>query len=304
MNCRSVIGVAVVCLLSAAAAAAQEAGGPRITPEEFEARLGYQSGTVHLEGGFARIRTPDAFRFLGPEGSRRLLTQAWGNPEEASEGVLGMLVPARISPLAPEGWGIVITYDESGYVKDEGAASIDYSKLLKEMQEATVEANRERKEAGYEPVTLVGWAEPPTYDPATHKMYWAKDLMFGSKGEHTLNYSIRILGRRGVLVLNAVAPMTQLTRIRQEARSILPAIDFNEGHRYTDYLPGKDKAASYGLAGLVVGATAAKAGFFKVLWVGLLGFKKLIVVGVVGALSALKRLFGKKPQEPTPDSAA
>jgi uncharacterized membrane-anchored protein len=37
-------------------------------------------------------------------------------------------------------------------------------------------------------VTLGGWAEPPSYDKATHKMYWAKELAFGT-GEHTLNSS-------------------------------------------------------------------------------------------------------------------
>lgn len=45
----------------------------------------------------------------------------------------------------------------------------------------------------------MGWAEPPSYDAPAHKMYWAKDLLFSGNTEHTLNYNIRILGRRGVL---------------------------------------------------------------------------------------------------------
>jgi hypothetical protein len=40
--------------------------------------------------------------------------------------------------------------------------------------------------------------------------------MFGSEGDHTLNYNIRILGRRGVLVLNAVSGMKQLDAIRAQ----------------------------------------------------------------------------------------
>ena len=59
--------------------------------------------------------------------------KGWGNPEESAEGVLGMLVPADISPLADSGWAVVITYDEDGYVDDKGAESIDYTALLKEM---------------------------------------------------------------------------------------------------------------------------------------------------------------------------
>jgi uncharacterized membrane-anchored protein len=289
----------VAVLVIALAAGVVHAQGPSGSPTQedrakdaFEARLGYQTGTVTLKGGLATIRLPESFRFIGPEGSRLLLTEGWGNPPEASEDVLGMLIPSGMSPLSDEGWGVVITYDEDGYVDDSDAAGMDYGKLLKEMQDATVDTNEERKKQGFETVTLVGWAEPPSYDRAAHKMYWAKDLVFGEEDEHTLNYNIRILGRRGVLVLNAVSDMDRLPSIHSETENLLAAVDFNEGHRYSDYLPGKDKAAAYGLAGLVVGATAAKAGFFKVLWVGLLAFKKAILVGIVAAGAALKRLFG------------
>jgi uncharacterized membrane-anchored protein len=261
-------------------------------PEEFEAKLGYQTGTVTLEGGMATIKLPSSFRFIGPEGSHRLLVEGWGNPSAAADGVLGMLIPSAHSPLSPEGWGIVITYDEDGYVNDGDATGIDYNKLLKEMQQATEDANETRKGEGFEPVKLVGWAEPPSYDRAAHKMYWAKDLIFGDGDEHTLNYSIRILGRRGVLVLNAVANMSQLAAIRDESKNILAAVEFNEGHRYADFLPGKDKAATYGLAGLIVGATAAKAGLFKALWLGILAFKKVLIVGVIALGAAIKRLLG------------
>lgn len=268
------------------------ADSAKITPEEFEKRLGYQTGIIQLNGGMTTIRLPESFRFIGTEGSRKLLTEGWGNPPGAATGVLGMLIPASLSPLAKEGWGIVVTYDEDGYVSDGDAGSMDYGKLLKQMQDDSAEANEERKKQGFEPVTLVGWAEPPSYDANAHKMYWAKDLKFGSSQEHTLNYNIRILGRRGVLVLNAVASMDQLPSIRTEAKSILPAIDFNEGHRYTDYLPGKDKAATYGIAGLIAGAAAAKTGLLKALWLGILAFKKVIIVAFVAIGSAVKKMFG------------
>jgi uncharacterized membrane-anchored protein len=274
-----------------------EAQGPKglgSTREEFEAKLGYQSGTVTLKGGMATIQLPDSFRFLGPEGAKRLLVEAWGNPEEMADDVLGMLIPTSASPLSQEGWGVVITYDQDGYVNDSDAAGINYDKLLREMQEGAIEANEERKKQGFDTVTIMGWAEPPSYDAASHKMYWAKDLLFSGNTEHTLNYNIRILGRRGVLVLNAVASMSQLDAIRKETQNVLSAVEFNEGHRYTDYLPGTDKAAAYGLAGLVLGAGAAKAGLFKMLWVGLLAFKKVVVAGIVALVAFIRRLFGGK----------
>jgi uncharacterized membrane-anchored protein len=289
---RFLVAATLVVVVAAASVHAQGPRGLSSTPEEFEAKLGYQTGSVTLKNGLATIRLPESFRFIGPEGSRRLLVEAWGNPPAAAEDVLGMLIPTDASPVSDEGWGIVVTFDEDGYVNDSDAAKMDFNKLLKEMQESASESNEERKKQGFDTVRLVGWAEPPSYDRVAHKMYWAKDLQFGSNSEHTLNYNIRILGRRGVLVLNAVASMGQLAAIRSETKNVLNAVEFNEGHRYADFLPGKDKAAAYGLAGLIVGATAAKAGFFKVLWVGILAFKKVILVGAVALLGALKRLFG------------
>jgi len=266
--------------------------GAETTPEEFEAKLGYQTGTVTLSGGIATLRVPPSFRYIGPEGSRRLLNEAWGNPKEAAQDVLGMLIPSGVSPLSEEGWGIVITFDEDGYVDDADAAKMDYAKLLRQMQEQTTAANEQRRKQGFDPVRLVGWAEPPSYDAAAHKIYWAKELAFGTNTDHTLNYNIRILGRRGVLVLNAVAGMHQLAAIRSEARNVLSAVDLNEGHRYTDYLPGKDKAAEYGIAGLILGAAAAKTGLLKGLWLGALAFKKLIIAGGVAVVAFLKRVLG------------
>lgn len=246
---------------------AQGSRGFSETPEEFEAKLGYKTGTISLRGGVATLRLPTSFRFIGPEGSRRLLTEAWGNPPGTATSTLGMLIPSAISPLTADGWGIVITYEEDGFVNDNDAASIDYTKLLKQMQNSIVAANAERQKQGFESITFVGWAEPPSYDAAAHELLWAKELQFGGTPDHTLNYNIRVLGRRGVLVLNAVAGMNQLSSIRSQTRDVLAAIDFSDGHRYTDYLPGKDEAATYGITGLIIGATAAKAGFFKLLLV-------------------------------------
>jgi uncharacterized membrane-anchored protein len=298
-------GVVVFGLLAFSCLDARAAASSRrpTTPEEFEASLGYQTGTIALSGGLATLRLPPSFRYINPESARRLLTVAWDNPPGTADGTLGMLIPAGVSPLSPDGWGIVITYDEDGFVNDDDARSLDYAKLLKEMQESAAARNAEREEEGFEPVTLVGWAEPPSYDAATHKLYWAKELVFGSESEHTLNYSIRVLGRRGVLVLNAVAGMNQLPLIRSQTQGVLAAVEFNEGHRYRDYLPGTDKAAAYGLTGLIVGATAAKAGFFKVLLAGILAFKKAVIVGVVALAAAIKRFFARGSKQAEPENA-
>jgi len=289
---RSLAAAAIALTLASATIAAQ---GGATTPEEFESKLSYQTGTVQLSGGMATITLPKSFRFLGEQDSRKLLV-AWGNPPEAGEGVLGMLVPSDSSPLSEDGWAIVVTYDEDGYVNDEDAKTLNYDKVLSQMQEETVENNEARQKEGFEPITLVGWAEPPHYDAQSHKLYWAKELKFGSSTNHTLNYSIRILGRRGVLVLNAVSSIGQLATVKKGTPDVLAAVEFNDGHRYADYLPGTDKAAAYGIGGLILGATAAKAGFFKLIWVALLASKKLIFAGLVAAGAAIKKLLSGRNQ--------
>jgi len=288
---RSFAAAALALTLASATVAAQGSA----TPEELDSKLAYQTGKVQLSGGMATITLPPSFRFLGQQDSRKLLV-AWGNPPEAGEGVLGMLVPSDSSPLSEDGWAIVVTYDEDGYVNDEDAKTLNYDKVLSQMQEETVENNEARQKEGFEPITLVGWAEPPHYDAQSHKLYWAKELKFGSSTNHTLNYSIRILGRRGVLVLNAVSSIGQLATVKKGTPDVLAAVEFNDGHRYADYLPGTDKAAAYGIGGLILGATAAKAGFFKLIWVALLASKKLIFAGLVAAGAAIKKLLSGRNQ--------
>ena len=184
-------------------------------------------------------------------------------------------------------------YEEDGYVKDDDADTIDYSKLLKQMQESAREANQQRVKKGYDPVELVGWAAKPRYDRQTHKLYWAKEIKFGDSPQHTLNYNIRILGRQGVLVLNAVASMPQLAAIEAATPQILSMVDFNEGHRYADFDSKTDKVATYGIAALVAGGIAAKLGLFKGLWVAILAGKKFVIMGIVALAALLKKFFGK-----------
>jgi uncharacterized membrane-anchored protein len=283
--------VVVSVLLGLSAAAETPA---KITPEQIEAQLHYRQGEVMLEDGVAKLAIPAGFRYLDPADAKRVLVEGWGNPDHGKN--LGMIVPADVSPLHAGGWGVVITIEEDGYVSDEGAEKIDYQKLLGEMQEAVRKQNEERTKNGYPAIDLVGWAEPPRYDRGQHKLYWAKELRFGAADDrdHTLNYNVRVLGRRGVLVLNAVAGMKSLPSIRKDMQSVMAFVEFNPGHRYSDYLPGKDKLAGYGLAALVAGTMAAKAGFFKVLLAGLLAFKKAVLAGLLAAGTGLKKLFGRK----------
>lgn len=273
---------------------AQEPGAAKITAEQFLASLTYQSGKVDLPGGIATLNLPANFRYLNPADSERVLVEGWGNPP--GNKTLGMIVPADKSILSKEGWGVVVTYEKDGHVKDDDADEINYDDLLKDMQEAMTDSNAERKAQGYAAMTLVGWAEKPSYDKASHKMYWAKELKSEGDTDSGLNYNIRVLGREGVLVLNAVANMAQIAQIRSEMKHVTAATDFAAGHRYADYNAATDKTAEYGLAALVAGGVATKLGLFGKLFAVLLAFKKFIIIGIGFLAMGAYRLFTGRKQ--------
>lgn len=249
--------------------------------------LQYSDGKVAVAQAQAHLNLGKEFRYLGAADARKVLEQLWGNPPDAD--VLGMVVPRGSDLLDDKGWAVVVTYADEGYVSDEDAAKIDYSEMLQEMKDGTEESNAERREAGYGGIDLIGWAEPPHYDAQAKKLYWAKELAFEGSENHTLNYDIRVLGRRGYLSLNAVAGMGEIGQVRAGMQQLLPAVEFDQGSRYADYDSSSDKTAAYGLAALVGGGIAAKAGLFGKIGMLLLGLKKLLIplVLVIGAF------FGK-----------
>lgn len=260
----------------------------------FMASLKPQSGTIALPGGKAELKLDDNFQYLTPADAKRLLEDAWGNPPGAADGVLGMLIPSDASPLSENGWGVVITYSNDGHVSDNDAHKIDYDDVLKDMKKASEEQNKAREKAGYEPLHLVGWAEPPHYDGAEHKIYWAKDLQAGNAESHSLNYFVRVLGREGVLEFNAVSGMNQLAQVRTDMKKVMALAGFTDGNRYIDFNKSTDKVAAYGLAALVAGGVAAKAGLFAKLFALLLAAKKLVILAGAAVIGFFAKLFGKK----------
>jgi len=253
---------------------------------QFDASLDRQTGTIALPNGVATLDVPDGYYYLSPQDSQRVLVEAWGNPE--GEPPLGMLFPAGKSPLDADSWGVTIDYSEDGYVSDEDAHEMDYAELLQEMQSSTRDESKERVRLGYEAIELVDWAAPPYYDSVEHKLHWAQELKFGDMEDHTLNYNIRVLGRKGFLRMNFIANMSQLSEINRNVDSVLAMAQFNDGYRYEQFDPEYDKYAAYGIGGLVAGKVLAKTGLLA----GLLIFgKKFGVFIIAGLLGLGAKLF-------------
>jgi uncharacterized membrane-anchored protein len=265
-----------------------------LDPEKLEAALTWKQGNVLLGHDLATLKVSSSFRYLPPEDAKTVLVKIWGNLPQQAEGTLGMIFPVELNPSDVGAWGVVISYIKDGYVKDDDAARINYDDLLQQIQKATKDANPERIKQGYDPVQMIGWAATPHYEKTSHKLYWATEWQFGESRSRTLNYSIRALGRSGVLVLNAVAAMSQLKEIEQRMPEVISMVEFNSGNRYTDFDSGTDKVAEYGIATLILGGAAAKAGLFKAILALLLAAKKFVVIGIMAVVAFVSRLFRRK----------
>ena len=260
----------------------------------------YQRGTITLRDGIATLHVPSGYKYLGAEASNLVLTDLWGNPPADSEedASLGMLFPENSGPGdTSDVYAIDITYSEEGFVDDSDAKDLDYGELLEQMQEDSKEINKARAEAGYEPIEIVGWASPPYYDAENKKLHWAKELRFGEATENTLNYNIRILGRKGYLMLNVIGEMTTLPQVNADIGQILPSVDFNEGHQYKDFDPSIDEVAAVGIGGLIAGKVLLKAGILAKIGVLLAKFWKVILIAIAGAGASIRRFFGGKKEE-------
>ena len=187
-------------------------------------------------------------------------------------------------------------------MSDSGASKINYDSLLGRLQHSAREENLERKRRRYTRPAgrrSVGFL-PPHYDAQAKKLYWAEELSFDGDTAHTLNYKIRVLGRRGVLVLNAVSAMNQLPLVQEATPAALAMVQFNSGNRYADFVKG-DHVAAYGVGALIIGGIAGKGRVLQALLdSGPAGAaKKLVIVAIAAVAALFRRLFGGKKKSPS-----
>lgn len=302
MNRRTIANLPLVLFLALFLAIPLSAGAAtedEVTDEEMQASiqqflagLEFRQGAIELDDVNASLALSDSYRFLGAADTERLLVDAWGNPPGMQ--VLGSIVPETFALVGPESWAIIVTYEEDGYVSDEDAETIDYDEMLASMQSELAASNEARTSQGYASIELVGWAETPYYDPFSHKLHWAKELKFDGEESNTLNYNIRALGRRGVLVLNAVGSMDQYLTVRQGMQDVLEMVSFEAGSTYADFDPSMDEVAAYGIGALVAGKIAAKVGLLAKFAPLLLGLKKFGIIIVAGVSGIAAKFFRRK----------
>jgi uncharacterized membrane-anchored protein len=240
-------------------------------------KLNWQFSGSGRIGEQASIQIPGGHAFLGASDTRRFL-ELNGNLPIDNEYTIG---PKDLR------WFGVFNFDASGYVRDD--EKLDPDSLLDELKRSNRLAQDERKRRGLEVLSLEGWFVEPHYDLVTKRLEWGTKLRTESN-EIVVNYTIKLLGRRGVMNAVLVSAPQSLDKDTREFKSALAGYSFNEGERYSEFRSG-DKMAEYGLSALIIGgaaAAAAKSGAFK-------GLAKLLGVGVLGLLgilgAGLKKLF-------------
>ncbi len=255
--------------------------------DSIEETFNYQYGEIELPNSIGKISIPEGYKYLDQQQSEYILTELWGNPPSTS---YGMFFKENAKVMDPNSYAFNIEYDEIGYVEDDDADDIDYDELLTEMQSEMDQGNEYRVQQGYEKIELVGWASNPFYDKNLKVLHWAKEIKFENEESNTLNYNIRILGRKGVIIINAIATMDQLNKVKSDIPNAIDMVSFNEGFQYADFDPKFDDVAQWTLGGLVAGKILTKVGFFALI----VKFWKIIVVAAGAALVGLRKWFKLK----------
>jgi uncharacterized membrane-anchored protein len=221
----------------------------------------------------ARIGLSNNLRFLDQAATSRFL-ELNGNPPRTNE--------FTVAPRSLE-WFAIFGFERSGYVRDDERLEADA--LLRTLREQNQASIAERRRLNLPILRLDGWAVPPHYDSETRRLEWGTRLL-DDQNHVTVNYTIRILGRSGVMAATLVSDPQYLEHDIAEFKAALRNFDFIAGERYSEFRQG-DRVAEYGLAALIVGgaaAAAASSGLLK-------GFGKIIGFVVFGGLAAIGAFF-------------
>ena len=260
--------------------------------DSVEKVLNWKTGEVTIGDGIAKLNVIPGFKFLNAAQSQYVLHDLWGNPPRTD--VLGMLFPDNGGPFNDSSYAFIISYEETGFIKDGDADKINYSEMLTEMQKSEPDENKERAKQGYEPIHILSWAQSPFYDSKRKVLHWAKEIEFGTSADHTLNYDVRVLGRKGILSLNAVATMQELPLVKANIDKVLSIPTFTDGNKYSDFNSNTDKVAAYGIGAVVAGGILAKTGVLAIIGKFLVAAWKFIMIGIVAAIAGIKKFFGRK----------
>lgn len=273
--CALAVTLALGASLAVAAESEQDVGAEM---QKLPWQAGPGTGDV---GSRSKIQIPDGARLL-PESSGSRFLELTGNLPEPGDTV-----------LVRDHWWATLSFEESGYVKDD--EKLDPDELLAAMRKNEERGNEERRKRGIPTLVNEGWVVQPHYDPATKYLEYGVRLRSSDSPRPVVNYTMRLLSRRGYETVTLVTTPETLQADVQDLHKVLGGFNFNPGESYAEFRAG-DHVAEFGLGALVLGGAAAaamKAGWFKGLLAALVAGWKFVAAAVVAGFAGIKRLFGR-----------
>lgn len=245
----------------------------------------WQAGpVVGALGDMADVSIPEGYFFVDGEGTRKFLEL---NENLTNGKELGTIASNDFK------WFVVFEFSDIGYVKDDEKADLDADALLQSLREGNEAGNRTKRARGWRTLTLMGWAQPPKYDPASNNLEWAPQFQDDIDKSVAVNHFIRLLGRDGVMEVSLVTSPEDYSKNLADTRTLLAGYTFKAGHKYSEFRQG-DKIAAIGLAGLITGGAVAAAAKTGVLAKLFKGAGKLIVAAGAAIAAGFAKLFGRK----------
>ncbi|MES2208542.1 MAG: DUF2167 domain-containing protein [Pseudomonadota bacterium] len=261
--------------------------------------LGFKAAQAALKKGpiaitladQATLKLPENFGFI-PKPAASQLMEALGN--RVTESLQGLIVSLDDKKAD---FMMIVSYVNTGYIKDDEAKSWNPDDILESIRTGNEEMNTERKAKGITEIEIIDWVEKPHYDNATHQLVWSlasQDKGVGADINYKgINYNTLTLGREGYVSMNLVTEQKSIEGLKPIAKSLLLALTFNEGKRYSDFSASTDRVAEYGLAALITGVAAKKLGLFAVIAAFLAKFAKVAFIAAMGGFSVIKKMFNR-----------
>jgi uncharacterized membrane-anchored protein len=280
----------VVSLTGVSVAAAQESEADRKAERRrtFDSISWDEGPVTGTLGDEAKVKVSEGCRFTGAPGTKVFL-ELNENPTDGDErGTVICPGPGENGGM----WFVIFTYRGSGYVKDDERDAINGDKLLAQLRKGNQAGNEARRRRGWETLELDGWERAPYYDERSNNLTWGLRLIDAS-GDTTINHSVRLLGRGGVMEVDLVAGPKLAAAAIPDFETMLAGFTYVPGQQYAEWRAG-DKVAAYGLTALVAGgagAVAAKSGILAKLGKGIVA---LLAAALAGLKSLANRVFGKK----------
>lgn len=232
----------------------------------------------------AEIKLPAGFLFTGGSGTKSFLELTHNFPSGREA---GMFLPVPVKGKENNDWFVIFEYHDVGYVKDDEKNKIDADELLKSLQEGTESGNEERTKRGWPTLHVVSWSKAPFYDPRTNNMTWGT-LLRDSKGQESVNYTTRMLGRKGYMQVDLVADPKEFPVAVVDFDKVMANFTYVRGNKYAEFKKG-DKIAAIGLTALVAGGAGAvlvKSGLLAKFW-------KLLIPVFIAIGAFFKKIWAK-----------